>query len=312
MPIASINACSTTPLIARTHHPVHSLPPYVNLVKLTPFSPSRISSACAADAFRWRARASSSEVEGFDWNPARSVPSQPSLDNSLLMAEVICIVPSTVYSFACVATSVIPGASKQFQVHLGSKSFLVQYFLLVGAVAIGFLIRWRQWQRICTMEKDGVGVDLIGKIEKLEDDLKSSTTIIRALSRQLEKLGIKFRVTRKGLKEPLDQTTELAAKNSEAIRVLAMQEEILKKELGEIQKVLLAMQEQQQKQLELILAIGKAGRLLDSMDDLQEHGRISTGRPKPVQKEAKMPGIQFERHAGGDNHRPSTSHSGHQ
>lgn len=57
----------------------------------------------------------------------------------------------------------------------------------------------------CTMEKDGVGVDLIGKIEKVEGDLKSSTTIIRALSRQLEKLGIRFRVTRKGLKEPLDQ-----------------------------------------------------------------------------------------------------------
>ncbi|KAJ0097980.1 hypothetical protein Patl1_28222 [Pistacia atlantica] len=56
----------------------------------------------------------------------------------------------------------------------------------------------------------------------------------------------------------------LAQKNSEATRALAMQEDILEKELGEIQKVLLAMQEQQQKQLELILAIGKTGKLFES------------------------------------------------
>ncbi|KAG6664011.1 hypothetical protein CIPAW_02G062100 [Carya illinoinensis] len=46
--------------------------------------------------------------------------------------------------------------------------------------------------------------------------------------------------------------------------MLAVQEEILEKELGEIQKVLLAMQEQQQKQLELILAIGKTGKLWEN------------------------------------------------
>lgn len=38
------------------------------------------------------------------------------------------------------------------------------------------------------------------------------------------------------------QTAALAQKNSEATRALAMQEDILEKELGEIQKVLLAMQ----------------------------------------------------------------------
>lgn len=38
------------------------------------------------------------------------------------------------------------------------------------------------------------------------------------------------------------QTAALAQKNSEATRALAVQEEILEKELGEIQKVLLAMQ----------------------------------------------------------------------
>lgn len=38
------------------------------------------------------------------------------------------------------------------------------------------------------------------------------------------------------------KTAALAQKNSEATRTLAMQEEVLEKELGEIQKVLLAMQ----------------------------------------------------------------------
>lgn len=38
------------------------------------------------------------------------------------------------------------------------------------------------------------------------------------------------------------QTAALAQKNSEATRALAVQGEVLEKELGEIQKVLLAMQ----------------------------------------------------------------------
>lgn len=38
------------------------------------------------------------------------------------------------------------------------------------------------------------------------------------------------------------KTAALAQKNSEATRALAMHEDILEKELGEIQKVLLAMQ----------------------------------------------------------------------
>lgn len=40
----------------------------------------------------------------------------------------------------------------------------------------------------------------------------------------------------------LTKTAALAQKNSEATRALAVQEDILEKELGEIQKVLLAMQ----------------------------------------------------------------------
>ncbi|KAE8715798.1 UDP-glycosyltransferase 85A2 [Hibiscus syriacus] len=111
--------------------------------------------------------------------------------------------------------------------------------------------RKRQWRRICveTDKAGGKGVNLVGRIEKLEEDLKSSVTIIRVLSRQLEKLGVRFRAA------------AFAQKNSETTRALAAQEDILEKELKEIQNVLLAMQEQQQKQLELILAIAKSGKL---------------------------------------------------
>ncbi|KAL9329621.1 hypothetical protein ACSQ67_004624 [Phaseolus vulgaris] len=65
-------------------------------------------------------------------------------------------------------------------------------------------------------------------------------------------------------------TATLAKKNSEATRALAVQSDILEKEVGEIQKVLLAMQEQQQKQLDLILTIGKASKLWESKHETRE------------------------------------------
>ncbi|KAJ6353706.1 hypothetical protein OIU76_002680 [Salix suchowensis] len=77
---------------------------------------------------------------------------------------------------------------------------------MVSGVVIGAWIRRRQWWRICreTGREGGRGsLNLAGRIEKLEEDMRSSATIIRVLSRQLEKLGIRFRVTRKALKEPI-------------------------------------------------------------------------------------------------------------
>lgn len=50
-----------------------------------------------------------------------------------------------------------------------------------------------------------MGVDLLARIEKVEEDLRSSATIIQVLARQLEKLGIRFRVTWKALKEPITE-----------------------------------------------------------------------------------------------------------
>ncbi|KAJ6851036.1 uncharacterized protein M6B38_262840 [Iris pallida] len=205
--------------------------------------------------------------EGVDGNPHREVPGELSWDAFLSFAEVLFTVPPTVYSVLCVAGMLIPGAVKPIHLNIGSKTFASQFVLLACAVVIGTLIRRRQWGRICRQSENGVGVDLLARIEKVEEDLRSSATIVRVLSRQLEKLGIRFRVTRKALKEPITEAAFLAQKNSEATRALALQEDILEKELGEIQKVLLAMQDQQHKQLDLILAIGKACGVLEGKRD---------------------------------------------
>ncbi|KAL4577996.1 hypothetical protein LXL04_014111 [Taraxacum kok-saghyz] len=188
------------------------------------------------------------------------------VDAVLSIAEFFCLASSAVLSIGFVINSTFSTSQKPILEWFGNRVSVWQPLLLVVGIAIGAAIRRRQWMRICLgFSKPGSsGVNLVERIEKVEEDLRNSATIIRVLSRQLEKLGIRFRVTRKSMKEPIAQTAELAQKNSEATRALAMQEDILEKELTEIQKVLLAMQDQQQKQLELILAIAKSGKLLDN------------------------------------------------
>ncbi|KAL0692072.1 hypothetical protein Bca4012_059252 [Brassica carinata] len=179
--------------------------------------------------------------------------------NSLVsFAEVLCIVSSAVISVVLAVNYVVVG-------EIGRKVLSLGFVGLLGSVASGSWLRRRQCMRICK----GEGTNLIRRLEKLEEDLKTSTTIVRVLSRHLEKLGIRFRVTRKALKEPISETAALAQKNSEATGVLAAQQEILEKELGEIQKVLLAMQDQQRKQLELILTIAKNGKLFENTSSKQ-------------------------------------------
>ncbi|KAL3621959.1 hypothetical protein CASFOL_034155 [Castilleja foliolosa] len=105
------------------------------------------------------------------------------------------------------------------------------------------------------------GANLLGRIDRLEEDLQSAGSIVQAFPSRLEKLGIRFKVARKALEEPINvEIAPLVQKKFETARALAVQEDNLELELGEIQKVLVAMEEQQQKQLELILAIEKAGK----------------------------------------------------
>ncbi|XP_073103601.1 uncharacterized protein [Elaeis guineensis] len=227
------------------------------LVKIHPFSNSSSSPALFSQARRfgfvqmrmvscrkaswWQVGALLSG-DSVDKSPRRDVSGQLSLDELLSVAEALCIVPPAIYSIGCLVASLLPGVAKPFQVSSGNKFFVCQYFLFVGAVVIGNLVRWKQWQRMYRVNEKGVNVDLIQRIDKVEQDMRSSVKIVQVLSRQLEKLGIRFRLTRKALKDPISETAALAQKNSDATRALAVQEAVLERELGEIQKVLLAMQ----------------------------------------------------------------------
>ncbi|KAL9463944.1 hypothetical protein AB3S75_001695 [Citrus x aurantiifolia] len=202
------------------------------------------------------------------------------LDSLLSISEVVCLFSSSVIAIGFAVYYGIFGLKNSLFGLIGRRVLACGVVSLVCGVWIGAVIRRRQWRRVCgeTVRAEGrESVNLVGRIEKLEEDMKSSATILRVLSRQLEKLGVRFRVTRKTLKDPITQAAALAQKNSEATKALAMQEDVLEKELGEIQKVLLAMQEQQQKQLELILAIGKTGKLFENRQEpSQEQDKLKT------------------------------------
>ncbi|XP_021637860.2 uncharacterized protein LOC110633530 isoform X2 [Hevea brasiliensis] len=219
------------------------------------------------------------------------------LDAFLSIAEFLCIVSSAIITISYAVNSTVLSSKKTVLGVIGSnKAFAWGLVVMVSGMVIGAWIRRRQWLRFCrvTVREGRESVNLVERIEKLEEDLRSSATIIRVLSRQLEKLGIRFRVTRKALKEPVAETAALAKKNSEATRALAVQEDILEKELGEIQKVLLAMQ--QQKQLELILAIGKSGKLWESKQEpCQEQAKVETS---DFTKKAKQLETQETRASG--------------
>ncbi|KAI4330499.1 hypothetical protein MLD38_028784 [Melastoma candidum] len=176
------------------------------------------------------------------------------LDAFLSVAEVVCLASTAV------AAGVVLGLRRCGGI-VGDRVLVWIVAGLIGGALSGALVR-RSRPRQGGREGDGVG--LRERVDRLEEEVRSLGIMVRVLSRHLEKLGIRFRVTRKSLKDPIAQTAALAQKNSEATRALAMQEDVLEKELHEIQKVLLAMQDQQQKQLELILAIGKTSKLWDS------------------------------------------------
>ncbi|KAK3123718.1 hypothetical protein QOZ80_8AG0635020 [Eleusine coracana subsp. coracana] len=215
------------------------------------------------------------------------------IDALLSSAELLFLVPPAICSVVCAARLVFtPGSASAGPPLAGGRLFVVQYVLLVGAVAIGSLIRRRQRGRLrgvgSAVEKVGVG--LAGRIEKLEESVRSVAAAVGVLSRAVEKLGVRFRVLRRTLRDPISETATLAQKNSEATRILAAQKNLLEKEIGVIQKVLYAMQEQQQKQLELILAIGEASNILDDeqdmLDDTSRSGRTSA--PETKNKEVQI------------------------
>ncbi|KAF8089319.1 hypothetical protein N665_0510s0028 [Sinapis alba] len=113
-------------------------------------------------------------------------------------AEAVCILSSAVISLVLAVNYAVVG-------EIGKKVLTLGFVGLLASVASGSWLRRRQWIRICKGAREGEGTNLIRRLEKLEEDLKTSATIVRVLSRHLEKLGIRFRVTRKALKEPVSE-----------------------------------------------------------------------------------------------------------
>ncbi|XP_020233291.1 uncharacterized protein LOC109813510 [Cajanus cajan] len=207
-------------------------------------------------------------ADSFHLPSQQHVAADSNFDSLLSLLEISCLLSSALVSAAALAFA---ASKKDLLAGIAARGAPLGVAMLVFGVSVGAWIRRRQWRRVCVETgRGGTEVNLLERIEKLEEDLRSSATVVRVLSRQLEKLGVRFRVTRKGLKDPIAETAALAQKNSEAARALAVQSDILEKELGEIQQVLLAMQEQQRKQLDLILAIGKAGKLWESKHETSE------------------------------------------
>lgn len=137
------------------------------------------------------------------------------LDAFLSIAEFICIVSSAIVTIGYAVNCTILSSKKTVLGVMGSNRVLAWgAVVMVCGIVIGAWIRKRQWLRICgetvvreVQGKDRESVNLVERIEKLEEDMRSSATIIRVLSRQLEKLGIRFRVTRKSLKGPIAEVS---------------------------------------------------------------------------------------------------------
>lgn len=131
--------------------------------------------------------------------------SSTDFDAFLSVLEFISLASSAA---VCVYVAVRCGVQKAGTLgSLGNRILLWQCVVLVGGLAAGAVLRRRQWSRICSggfsRGHSSSGANLLERVEKLEEDLRSAATIIQALSRRLEKLGIRFRLTRKALKEPI-------------------------------------------------------------------------------------------------------------
>ncbi|CAO2188643.1 unnamed protein product [Urochloa humidicola] len=219
------------------------------------------------------------------------------LDALLSAAELLCLAPPAICSVVCAVRLVFSPCSASAGPPpplAGGRLLVLNYLLLVGAVAIGSLIRRRQSERLRPAggAKEGVRVGLVERMEKMEESVRGMVAAVGVLSRTVEKLGVRFRVLRRTLRDPIGETAALAQKNSEATRTLAAQEVLLEKEIGAIQKMLYAMQEQQQKQLDLILAIGEASTILGSEHDILDGDSAGSSSADPApevqNKQAKI------------------------
>ncbi|QHO24027.1 uncharacterized protein DS421_12g368740 [Arachis hypogaea] len=109
-------------------------------------------------------------------------------DYFLSLIEFSCLLSS---AFASVCVVVVACLKKELLATIGSKAAVWGTLALVFGVLSGAWIRRRQWRRVCRETvKDGLEVNLLQRIEKLEEDLRSTSAISKVLSRELEKLEI--------------------------------------------------------------------------------------------------------------------------
>ncbi|XP_024537778.1 uncharacterized protein LOC9638781 isoform X1 [Selaginella moellendorffii] len=130
------------------------------------------------------------------------------------------------------------------------------------ALLINIILRSVQPQPRERILKESSNLALAQRVASLEHDFLGSVTLIRALTRQLEKLGVRVQVTKRTLQDPIHQTAKLAADMASAVKALSHRETLLEEELKETRSALMAIQDQQAKQLELISLL--ASRLSSS------------------------------------------------
>jgi len=178
---------SSTPHSLFPSRPLHLNTPILNLKPLS--TPHRFTSYTVhSNSFPRR-----SQISVADSN----------FDSFLSFLELSALLSSLIVSFNVAVTAIW---KKELYLAIGNRIAPLSLLLLVVGVLTGALIRRRKWRE--TVLNGGVSVsevEFLQRIEKLEEDLKSNATVVRVLSRQLEKLGIRFRVTRKGLKEPITE-----------------------------------------------------------------------------------------------------------
>lgn len=168
--------------------PLHLNTPILNLKLLTPH---RFTSLTVhADSLRRQSQPN--HVLGYS-----------AFDSFLSLLELSCLLSSAIVS---ATVAVAASWKKELFAVIGNRGIPLAMLMLVVGVLTGTVIRRRQqWRETVNGGFDVSEVNLLHRIEKLEEDLRNSATVVRVLSRQLEKLGIRFRVTRKTLKDPITE-----------------------------------------------------------------------------------------------------------
>ncbi len=91
-----------------------------------------------------------------------------------------------------------------------------QVLPLWGAILLNVILRARQWQvpskrgtRVASDSNQGLSdsTTMMKRIQQLEEDFQNTVTTSRVLSRHLEKLGVRFRVTRRSLRDPIQEAS---------------------------------------------------------------------------------------------------------